>query len=333
MKRSERRTGNRAGFTLVELMVVMIIIGILGGILYGAIQSAQSRARELEVTAEIKSLEQSLNDFKVAKGRFPPSFIRLYEDGYNTMSGSAWDNTALDPLCVDSKAKIRALWPNFDFNRDRDINCDGDTVDVIELSGAECLVFFLGGVSTTPQATVGWSPKGFSKIPADPFYVQREPAYDPNGLYTAPDNNREGPFFDFKPNRLVNVSESAILGNFVNMPEYLDPYRNQQSPIVYVSSREGLGYPVGSLTPEIIAFRVFGTAADLQVAYYQKLGTSGVIDNTATPWNPKTFQLISPGRDNTYGLGGLYVDGTGLADPTDSAGKDNVTNFKNGMLK
>jgi hypothetical protein len=57
--------------------------------------------------------------------------------------------------------------------------------------------------------------------------------------------------------------------------------------------------------------------------YYRQSGTTG--------WNPKSFQIISAGRDNEYGSGGLYDPKTASSQITDK-GRDNITNFSSGLL-
>src|SRR5690606_13312501 len=114
-------------------------------------------------------------------------------------------------------------------------------------------------------------PNGFSANPANPF--------DATG-------SRVGPFFnEFKLERFRDVN-----GN--KFPEYLDPLSGQSAPYVYVSSYNGRGYRAADL-------KVFNdTTLDLADIYRQKAGASG------TPYNAKSFQIISPGYDGKYGVGG-----------------------------
>jgi prepilin-type N-terminal cleavage/methylation domain-containing protein len=151
----------RAGFTIVELLMVILIIGVLAALLIPAIQNAIRNAREAEVVVEIKGLEKGITDFNNRFGMDPPSFIVLCEQA--TDWAADWSPSGSPPVAgLDeihrrtSRALVRQLWPDFDFaysdpvlSGAMDINGDGDTVDTLVLNGAECLVFFLGGVSET----------------------------------------------------------------------------------------------------------------------------------------------------------------------------------------
>ena len=62
------------------------------------------------------------------------------------------------------------------------------------LQGHECLVFFLGGIPL--QTASGYGMTGFGKDPTNPFT---------NNLNISSNysNNRQAPFFEFNPGRLV----------------------------------------------------------------------------------------------------------------------------------
>ena len=97
---------------------------------------------------ELANFSKALASFESTFGENPPSSIHLYE------KAAMWSTDEL------SFEKIRHLWPQFDFKKDVDFNSDGDTDDVHELTGAECLVFFLGGMSQYKK-----EPNGFAKNP------------------------------------------------------------------------------------------------------------------------------------------------------------------------
>ncbi|RMG34263.1 MAG: prepilin-type N-terminal cleavage/methylation domain-containing protein [Planctomycetota bacterium] len=302
-----RTVNHRAGFTLVEILIVIVIISILIALLLPALGNIQRRAREARVRSEIASLEKALADFKTTYGVDPPSFIVLHE------SGAGWAGD------VRSRAAIRRIWNQFNFGLNRDINGDGDTNDTFLLSGAECLVFFLGGMSqgSTAGGKTVYAMLGFSKNPANPF--QRPPA--------GSQESRVGPFIEFDAGRLIDVDGDGML-------EYADPLPDASTPYLYVSSYDGRGYPVNDPgAPD--DFDVFGDARDMQRVYYQGAGAN------AQAYNPKSFQIISPGSDRQYGKGGPYdpeigfLDATtGLVDPKRAEWEaDNITNFHGSRLQ
>jgi general secretion pathway protein G len=288
--------GSLRGFTLIELLIVIAIIALLVGLLLPAIWGVMITARDAEVRVEISQLDTGITAFKAEYGGIaPPSRITIDEQG------GRWN----DP---QSRAIIRRLWPQFNFNVDRHFNDDDgngvvgnsgdDTDDIFTLNGAECLVFFLGGVFKDGALV------GFSKNPSRPFQTG---------------GSRVGPFFEFDLSRVKNT------GGLDNAPEYLDPLPGQTNPYVYFSSRDGRGYK--------------NTDSARSNFYTQKGGSAA--------FKPNTHQIISPGADGEYGDKDYDDDGTddpghrdypgGEYDPDDQSTvgeeeRDNITNFTNGRL-
>jgi len=299
-----RREGQRQqpgrGFTLIELLVVIVIISALVALLLPAILSARSSVRNAQVQAEISRLGSALADFKAANHNiYPPSSIRLFEAaaGWTTPAALPADESAR----LRSVALIRQLWPQFNFSIDRDINNDTDTADTLDLTKGECLVFFLGGMPDT--AANSFAPLGFSQNPANPFLITG--------------SNREGPYFEFDVNRYSDTDGDG-------MPEFRDTLPDQTAPYLYFSAYEGQGYLAlrGAALPQPAGAEPPTQLVDV----YLQGGTS--------PWNPRTFQIISPGGDAAYGSGGVFNPDTASADLVGARDpeRDNITNFHNGRL-
>lgn len=298
---------SRGGFTLVELMIVIVIIAILIGMLIPAVSAVRNRARVAQVKTEMASLGEKITEFKVTYGVEPPSMITLFENP------AQW---SLDPR---SRAFLRQMWPQCNFGMARDFNANGtpnaagvgtpdDDPDLdgspgITLTGAECLVFFLGGMYDSSIETH----VGFSKNPANPF---------------AFGGNREGPFYEFEKSRLVDVNNNGY-------PEYIDVYPNQQTPYLYVSSYDGRGYPVAN-TSGFDDMDVFRTTGRDMLSVYR----TGPANSPA--YKPNGFQIISPGIDGQYGTGGEFKPDDAGSTFSSSSGRtaesDNITNFHDGLL-
>jgi prepilin-type N-terminal cleavage/methylation domain-containing protein len=317
---NQQRHPARRGFTLLELLVAIVVISILAAFLLPAIQGVIGTGRVAAVRNEISQLEAAIANFKAKYGVEPPSFIRLYESGTGDPS---WEtDTSNDALRLTSRAIIQRIWPNFDFKLNRDINGDHDRTGVFDLCGPECLVFFLGGVYTyAPGAdlkpgdalsdddgngvidddneyfyagsddTVVYTPSGFGKNPANPFVV-------------AVGQVAEGPFFEFHPSRL---KQSKIVNGFF---VYFDSIPGQLNPYIYFNSREGRGYSTtmsaaGTWRNIDGVESTFISKGYMQRAYYQSI--SNQVDPTsAVAHKPKSYQIISPGADYRYGVGGVF---------------------------
>ncbi len=302
MKRTHTRhpsAANRAGFSLVELLVVIVIIAILMALLVPAVQSVRLRARLASVSAEISQLDQAITKFKNTFNVEPPSSV------YIPVAGGTWD--------AGDRSRIRSIWPQFDFATNGGF---GNTTE-FHLSGAECLVFFLGGVQTggmTAPAVIG-----FSKDPRNPW--------------SGAGSNREGPFFEFDSGRFVDVDGDGIL-------EYVDPLPDQRTPYLYLGT-QGRSYNKvnggGATLADQDDFDVHGgpvNAQDMSFIYAKTVNPNPSpppTDLPGEPHRPNGYQIISPGVDGLYGTGGVYTDGSELTG-TRSVEADNLTNFGEGVL-
>jgi prepilin-type N-terminal cleavage/methylation domain-containing protein len=323
-----------AAFTLLELLIAIAIIGILASLILTVAGSANTKAKNAQVTVDIKDLEKGIAAFKQKFGVEPPSRITIYEIGTGAApAGTGW---AADPR---SMGIIRQIWPQFDFNYTAeggsiDINGDGvftgdgvtgTSSGAIALTSSECLVFFLGGVPATlyapsppnPPNTLicGGAPAGFSTNPADPFNVTLS-----GTIRTVVGTNRDR-FAEFNTSR-VFLLKPPLVTTAHTMNSVMDTLPGQQLPYLYLSTYGGQGY---DLTNELPAGPAGNQLTDV---YRQGAGTS------SPTWNPNSYQIISPGFDQLYGIGGEYEQGDskGLLVGNRSGERDNITNFSSGVL-
>lgn len=59
------------GFTLIELLVVIAIIGLLATIVAAPVSTARKKAKDTKKVAEIKAIQQALEQFANDNGRYP----------------------------------------------------------------------------------------------------------------------------------------------------------------------------------------------------------------------------------------------------------------------
>ena len=300
------------GFTLVEVMVVVVIIGMLAAILVPVLGGIIRRTNEAAVKVEINSLENAIADFKAKYGSDPPDHVHLFENA------AGW---AAHP---EDRGKINRIWPRFRFDLARDINVDNDSADEFHLSGAECLVFFLGGMANR-DANGKFFMTGFSKNPANP--LQRVSSANI-------DESRDGPFFEFNPNRLVDVEVEPGPDGF---PEFIDTLANQTAPYLYLSSNGGRGYDIegGWVFHHHVGLDPDNGIWNRNLPYRQSAN--------GPRWNAKSFQIISPGMGPhervlpngtmtnefcPYGTSEVYAPED--VDSLSANDADNITNFSAG---
>ena len=64
-------TSGRRGFTLLEIMVVVFIVGLLATLVAPRIMGRADEARRTKAIADMKSIEQALNLYRLDTGGYP----------------------------------------------------------------------------------------------------------------------------------------------------------------------------------------------------------------------------------------------------------------------
>lgn len=268
----------------------------------------------------------------------------------------------------------------YDFNGDG--KTQGDTPMLLQ--GHQCLVFFLGGL---PQVTqTGLAMTGFSKNPANPFIAstfamnRNTPFFEFNNGQLAIDPNAGG----FNSSQFPGYIDKLGAGSDPNQPPfyaYFSAYAGvgyDPDDVNFQGIEQVSGSPIcgAFMTPNpLMGTTPITGRPDIVSSPYPnpycnddpvpiKAGSSPpVVDTTVPPvgsaarprayQNPQSFQIISPGADRLYGIGGTYAptasntlpysnslnmsvtgqDLSGIPDPPRTTENDNLTNFATGTLQ
>lgn len=91
------RLHSEAGVTLVEMMVVIIIIGLISAIVAINVLPSQDKARVQKAAADIATLEQAIELFRLETGRLPTTDEGLTVLAAAPAAGSAAGATRREP--------------------------------------------------------------------------------------------------------------------------------------------------------------------------------------------------------------------------------------------
>ncbi len=305
------RTGKvRRGFTLVELLVVIAIIGLLVGLTVPAVFGVQAAFERAAVKIEVESLSDAIEKYRSKHGDYPPD-------------GSSW---------TQMERHFRKAFPNI-------LSSELGLMQSAQMDRAEALVFFLGGFSTDAQRP--FTGKGGPLVKVGTAYQ-----------YNA---SRDNSFYEFSNDRLTLDDESTFAGATIDaFPVYMSRKNTllAGTPYVYFDSRTYLANIGTASAPiyncyqpsNIVTVTSVGSPrGDLGAVRPHLASVSG--SNSPIWENPKTFQIITAGKDGRYGgrlvavgaqwftsTGKSYTyNGTVMAPDSASPGKFEL-NENNGIL-
>ena len=104
-------TARAHGFTVVEILIVVVVIGILAGIMYVTYDGIQQRTRVNIAQADMRSVGQSAQIFRVEYKRSPVSLADFSEVLKNA---NVYDSTRTDAksyaICADDNGYAFVAW-------------------------------------------------------------------------------------------------------------------------------------------------------------------------------------------------------------------------------
>jgi general secretion pathway protein G len=100
MKR-RRRTGSRAGFTLVEVLLVLVILVILGSLVTVSVVQVQKSSNIKAARAQIGMLEEATSMYRIELGQLPDSLEALKTQPGDLKNPEKWRPFIEKSLPVD----------------------------------------------------------------------------------------------------------------------------------------------------------------------------------------------------------------------------------------
>jgi len=267
------RPARRPAFTLVEMLVVILIMSILVTLVTLGVTRAMRYASEVGTKTEMAQIEQALGVAALDLGRVP------YIPSYLVLKPTPGGYITSDPWEAMSLRLLKQMFPNW-------TNANWGTQN---LNASQAFVFILGGAAGT---------EGFNATDPDPF---------------KPGGKRKGPYFNFKPERLVGTYQ------------YKD-YWGDNILVCYSSQMvaSSLSPPFVDRPPSV------GTAPQAPDRQFQKANLL---------FMPKGYQIFSAGKDGKWGtndIGGVGKYGdipfNGKLNASSGNGEDDQCNFSESPL-
>lgn len=325
MTRIQPGRGRRGAFTLTELLVVILIIAVLVSLTAAGVLKIMGQGPQLKTSSEIRQFEVAFQQFfqEYDKVNYVPSYLVLREDNNYDLKNPAEVNSLNFLKRMFGKSLNTNASPG---QLVIDWNGNGQFDGRLVLEGQHCLTFFLGGIPAPSPPNSANSCLGFSTNPQNPATsggTRRGPFYqnfeasrlrlDSNGFFK---------YWDAWPAKSVATprqpyaffSAYGVPNGYPNSWGILDQNYNKQPP------------PYGDCKSLLPGIPGQLAAAGGGGPYFSK----GTLTTFA---NPNTYQIISAGKDNTFGVGANWSPGGGGTVPPNGADSDNQTNFTKGILE
>ncbi len=101
-RRPARRAADRAGFTLLELLLVLAILVVLGGIVMVNFGGAQDSANINSTITQLNSLKQSVQMYRIQMNTLPQSLDELKDGPSDSSKKAKWTGAIIDTIPDDA---------------------------------------------------------------------------------------------------------------------------------------------------------------------------------------------------------------------------------------
>lgn len=257
----------KAKVVLGWVLAAIALVGGTGFVVHNSLEAISDTRQETRNAREIDSLSLTLQAFYAEYGFYPPSRMKLYADE------TRFEKIALDN---DSRMYIKRMFPRV---RWKGLDWGGN--DGAILSGDQCLVFFLGGITDEGGC------RGFSTNPTNP---------------TQKGGSRT-PTYDFEPSRLIRGSNGyySYRDVFGEQPYAFFSTHNTRNGYNRFGSSDCQSLDVWPYVESLIpttqywkpdTFQIISAGADRQ------FGSGSALPDRKT-WTPQSARTIDPpGRDD-----------------------------------
>jgi prepilin-type N-terminal cleavage/methylation domain-containing protein len=298
-----RIAARRSAFTLIELLVVIGIVVILIGLGLPALQRARYRAQQVQATNDMSQIANAIGTYKAKMNvSYLPAFgscPTAGKIGYFQLRGKYWDpaDSAGRPAVYVSTNSpeamyLKQLFPFLPPTNPGVYNTFTTGLPDVDMDPNQTLLFFLTGGNVN-----GINFQGFSTNKTNPFSTP------------SAGEQRIGPFLEVK---LDKIRIDGTNG----MAWYVDPW---SSPYAYFAWE-----------PQYNNYASYNWPTTTS-SWASTTNHGPYSDTTGKAQNPKTFQLISAGKNARFGTGGVLNPGQGQFSLTGDAG-DNLSNFTKGLF-
>lgn len=98
---SQAKRRQRAGFTLIEVLLVLIILVILGSLAVNVFTGTQDRANINAAKAQVGLLSDPINRYRLDMNRYPSSLEELWETPSDAALAEKWSGPYVEQLKPD----------------------------------------------------------------------------------------------------------------------------------------------------------------------------------------------------------------------------------------
>jgi prepilin-type N-terminal cleavage/methylation domain-containing protein len=352
MRSTSWKSANRAGFTLVELLVVITIIGVLAALITAAGAGALKRARQAKIKTEVDQMAMALQTYKDTAGSYPPN---SQTDDTSLAAEALTSTTPLNETQVvdDIKRHLKQA-----FGRSNEppslINAlagmaVSDTNVPHNLPGGmtagEAVVFWLGGFSSDPKYPIsgeGGPSYRIDNLSAPATADNSDPIANRKWVFPF-DVSRLQPrnaedYFDTSNNRYIvyNVNVGGVQQQRrINFWQYV-PAQAEQPYLYFDTSRHPA---TADFDPPAATVTAVGVAADIHTIKQrsESAGAAVLVEHA----NRDKFQILQAGIDDEWGnfepmsLAHTNIDDLLLYPDGPFTGElaDTITNFSEGTLE